>query len=306
MNNGIYYEEIESIIKKQEISKKARILEENYDTVCNYWNIGRLIVDAQGGMEKSKYGDKLIKEWSKELTSKYGKGYNYSNLVRFRQFYQLFPILATVSQVSWSHIVEVLPLKDKNKMNYYINLCINNRLSVRNLRYAIKDNTYERLVNKPLKVEIVSTNKEYDILDELQNPILIKLKNNEDITSEYDLEEIIYAQLNLIFRQLGKGFTYVDRQVKLTDGNKNYFIDLLLFNIELNSYVVVELKLRELRKEDKAQVEFYLNLVDKSFKKATQNKTIGIIISKKQDKFIANFIRSNKLFPLTYKLEKVS
>lgn len=114
------------------------------------------------------------------------------------------------------------------------------------------------------------------------------------------------SQLNLIFRQLGKGFTYVDRQVKLTDGNKNYFVDLLLFNIELNSYVVVELKLRELRREDKAQVEFYLNLVDKSFKKATQNKTIGIIISKKQDKFIANFIRSNKLFPLTYKIEKVS
>ena len=148
MQEQEYYREIEHIIKKQEINKKRRILEENSDTLMNYWNIGRLLVEAQGGEARAKYGNGLIKKWAILYTEKYGKGYNYTNLSRFRQFYQVVPILATVSQLSWSLIVEILPIKEENKRNYYINLCIKNNLSVRELRCEIKNNSYERLIDK--------------------------------------------------------------------------------------------------------------------------------------------------------------
>ena len=121
MNEQQCYEEIEHLIKKNEISKRVRKLEENYSLVETYWHIGKIIVEAQGGSTRAKYGNELIKKWSIKLTELYGKGYNYTNLSRFRQFYMLFLNLATVSQLSWSIICVLLPIKDENKRNFYIN-----------------------------------------------------------------------------------------------------------------------------------------------------------------------------------------
>ena len=121
MNEQQCYEEIEHLIKKNEISKRVRKLEENYSLVETYWHIGKIIVEAQGGSSRAKYGNELIKKWSIKLTELYGKGYNYTNLSRFRQFYMLFLNLATVSQLSWSIICVLLPIKDENKRNFYIN-----------------------------------------------------------------------------------------------------------------------------------------------------------------------------------------
>lgn len=119
MNN--YYEEINRLVKRLEVNKRARIYQENNDVLVTYWNIGKLIVEAQGGEARAKYGNELIKKWSEELTKLYGKGYDYTNLSRFRQFYLTFPKLGPVAQVSWTTIVKLLPVKDENKRNYYIN-----------------------------------------------------------------------------------------------------------------------------------------------------------------------------------------
>lgn len=143
-----YYNEIENYIKKNEVSKKARIFEENRSTLENYWNIGRLLVEAQGGEKHAKYGNGLIKEWSIKYTEKYGRGYDATNLSRFRQFYLYFPILGPLGQISWTNIRILLPIKDENKRNYYINLCLKRNLSKRELIKEIKDNSYERLVKK--------------------------------------------------------------------------------------------------------------------------------------------------------------
>ena len=125
MNEETYYNEIEHLIKKNEISKRARRLEENNDTVTNYWNVGRLIVEAQGGESRAKYGNELIKKWSVRLTEQYGKGYDATNLRKFRQFYNSFPKCAALQRtLSWTHYKRLLPIKDENKRNYYINLCI--------------------------------------------------------------------------------------------------------------------------------------------------------------------------------------
>ena len=202
--------------------------------------------------------------------------------------------------LTWSHIREILPIKDKSKRNYYINLCIEKSLSKRKLIEEIKSNSYERLINKPNSVELIVPKKEYNILDDMKNPIIIKLEKNREIKSEKDLEITILSEIEFILTQLGRGFTFVGSQYKIN----NYYIDILLFNYELNSFVVVELKTRKLKVEDKAQVEMYMRLVDENLKKSTQNKTIGIIISKEQEDYVVNFVKSNDLIPLIYEIVK--
>ena len=303
MNNEKYYEEIEHLIKKSEIGKRARVLEENNNTVTTYWNVGRLIVEAQGGEKYAKYGNELIKKWSVRLTEQYGKGYDATNLRKFRQFYILFPKCAALRRtLSWTHYKRLLPIKDENRRNYYINLCIKNNLSERELTKEIKSNSYERLVNKPEKIDII-TNPKYTITTNMKDPIIIEV--DKEIISEQDLELSILANLDFFFKQLGEGFLYAGHQFKVSNGIKNYYIDILLFNLNLNCYVIVELKLRSLKKEDKAQIEYYMKLADENIKLPHHNKTIGIIITKESDKLIVNFIKSEEIIPLTYKLEQI-
>ena len=297
-----YFDEVNSYVKKVEIGKAIRETDANMELVECYWNVGRLIVEAQGGKEKAKYGDELLKKWAEKLTKEYGKGYDYSNLRRFRKFYLVFSICAPVEhRLTWTLIKVLLPIKDENKRNYYINLCNTNNLSRRELEREIKNNSYERLEHKPDKIDVVVPTKVPAITNNFKNPILLKLKDKE-IKSESDLEKLIYSQLSYVFLQLGNGFMWVGSQYKVSDGNKNHFIDMLLYNVKYNCYVVVEIKCRKLKKEDKGQVEFYMNLVNNFVKEPSNNPTIGIIITKDQDKFVANFVRSEKVVPLTYEL----
>ena len=299
-----YYDEINNYVKKAEIGKSIRESNANRELVECYWNVGRLIVEAQGGKEKAKYGNSLLKKWAEKLTKEYGKGYDYSNMRRFRKFYLAFPNCAPLElNLTWTLLKVILPLKDVNKKNYYINLCLSNNLSRRELEKEIKSNSYERLENKPDKIDIVVSTSIPSITSNLKNPILLNL-NGKEIKSESDLEKLIYSQLNYVFLQLGSGFMWVGNQYKISDGNKIYFIDMLLYNIKYNCYVVVEIKCRNLKKEDKGQVEFYMNLMDKYVKEPINNPTIGIIITKEQDKLVDSFIKSDKLVPLTYELVK--
>ena len=266
-----------------------------------YWNVGRLIVEAQGGSLRAKYGNELIKKWSVKLTELYGRGYDYTNLSRFRKFYLCFPILGPVGQLSWTHYRYLLSIENENKRNYYINLCIKNNLSKRELINEIKSNSYERLVDKSEKIEI-EIPKKNSITTNMKNPIIIPV--GHEVKNEHDLELSILANLDYFFKQLGNGFLYAGHQYKINDGKNNYYIDILLFNYELNCFIVVELKTRSLRKEDKAQIQFYMKLVDEIIKKPFHNKTIGIIISKESDNFIVNFVKSNDIIPLYYELQK--
>ena len=300
----IYLDEANEYIKRVEIGKSIREAKANRELVECYWNVGRLIVEAQGGKEKAKYGNELIKKWAERLTKDYGKGYDYTNLSRFRQLYLYFPIIGPLGQqLNWTIIRMILPIKDENKRNYYINLCITNNLSKRELEREMKNNSYERLEYKPNKIDIIVPSKVQNITESFMNPILLKLKDKE-IKNEKDLEKLIYSQLSYVFLQLGNGFAWIGNQYKVSDGNKNYFIDMLLYNIKYNCYVVVEIKCRKLRKEDKGQVEFYMNLVNNYVKEPGNNPTIGIIITKEQDNFVANFVRSEKVIPLTYEIVK--
>ena len=136
----------------------------------------------------------------------------------------------------------------------------------------------------------------------MKNPIIIPIQR--EVKNEHDLELNILANLDFFFKQLGEGFLYAGHQYKITENNHNYYIDILLFNIEINSYVVVELKLRNLKKEDKAQIEFYMKLIDKQVKKPYHNKTIGILITKESNEFVVNYVKNDTIIPLDYKLLK--
>ena len=297
-----YFDVATNYVKKAEIGKSIREANTNRELVECYWNVGRLIVEAQGGKDKAKYGNELLKKWAEKLTKEYGKGYDYTNLKRFRQFFLEFPIGGPVAhQLTWTNICKILPIKDENKRNYYINLCITNNLSKRELEREIKNNSYERLDHKTDKTDIIVPSKVQSITDNFMNPILLKLKDKE-VKNELDLEKLIYSQLSYVFLQLGNGFSWIGNQYKVSDGNNNYFIDMLLYNYKYNCFVVVEIKCRKLKKEDKGQVEFYMKLVDEYVKEPSNNPTIGIIITKEQDKFVANFVRSEKLIPLTYEI----
>ena len=153
-----YYNEIKNELINNEIYKKVKDYSKNRSDLETYYNVGKLLIEAQGGEDRAKYGDKLIKEYSKKLITDVGKQYNYKTLLKIRKFYLFYQKVATVSrQLTWSHYIELLKFDDFNIINYYINISINQNLSVRELRTKIKSNEYERLDDDPkinLKIKI--------------------------------------------------------------------------------------------------------------------------------------------------------
>ena len=238
-----------------------------------------------------------------KIKEKYGKGYDETNLRRFRVFYIRFSKQGSLShKLTWTHYRYIIPIKNENERNYYINLCIEQNLSVRELKQELSNKSYDRLINKPEKIELITNNQNQNILQNLKNPIILNISKNETINNEKELQLIILAQLQTFFLQLGNGFTLVGNEYKIINDGKHYYIDILLFNVKSLCYIVVELKFRELRQTDKGEIELYMNLVDKHIKESFHNKTIGIIISKEQDNFIATYVGEDNIIPLTYKI----
>ena len=139
-----YFKNIEELIVENEARKRATVLKDNTNTLLTYWNIGKLIVEAQGGEKRAKYGNNLIKEWGEKLSEKYGKNYGKSNLNKMRKFYITFPIVdALRPQLTWTHYRTLLTIKNENERNYYINLVILNNLSSRELEKEIKNKAFD-------------------------------------------------------------------------------------------------------------------------------------------------------------------
>ena len=216
-----------------------------------------------------------------------------------RQFYWLIEKgVAMPHQLSWSHILVLLPLKNKNEINYYINLAENLNLSYRELHERIKNKEYERLDDKT-KEKLISS-KETSVVDFVKNPIIIKNNSNKEIISEKVLQNIILENIPAFLKELGNGFTFVENEYKIKIGNRYNYIDLLLYNIKFNCYAVVELKVTELKKEHIGQIEVYMNYIDKNLREINQDKTIGIIICKKDNKFIMEYCSDSRILAREY------
>ena len=295
-----YYSEIKQELLNNEIYKKVKDYSKNKSDLETYYKVGKLIVEAQGGETRAKYGDKLIKEYSKKLMQEINKKYSYRNLNYMRKFYLLFKdekMNALRSQLTWTHYRELLKIKNMDEIEYYIKISIEQNLSYRELRNKIKLNEYERL-DESTKLKLIRK-EENKIEDYIKNPIVIKNRGYE-IVSEKILKQLILEDIDNFLKELGTGFSYIGNEYRIRVGEKYNYIDLLLFNIKYNCYVVIELKITELKKEHIGQIETYMNYVDKNIKTINQDKTIGIIIVKKENKFIMEYCSDERIFSSKY------
>ena len=283
-----YYDQIKERLVDVEIQNKVKDYSKNKYTLEKYYEIGKLLIEAQGGEKRAKYGDGLIKEYASKLQQELDKKYTDRYLRNMRQFYLSFEIWKSLtSKLSWSHIMELMHLDIKDKINYYVDRTLQNNLSVRKLRSLIKSKEYERIPEHTRNKLI--TKEEINITDVVPNPIVINNPNNADVVKEKVLQQLILEDIPSFLEQLGSGFTFIKNEYPIKLGDTYNYIDILLFNYIYNCFVVVELKLNELRKEYIGQIETYVNYIDNNVKQINHNKTIGIIVSKLNNKYVIKY-----------------
>ncbi len=296
-----YYNEIKKELVNNEVYKKAKDYSKNRNDLSTYYNVGKLLIEAQGGKKRAKYGDNLIKEYSKRLTKELGAKYSYRNLMNMRKFYLIFKdekVNAMRSQLSWTHYRELLKLNDINEINYYIETSIKQNLSYRALHKKIQNREYQRLDNKTK--EKLTRKEESKVEDFIKNPILIRNNLGVEEVSEKVLRQLILEDLDNFMTELGEDFCYIKNEYKIKLGNTYNYIDLLLFNIKYNCYVVIELKVTELKKEHIGQINMYMNYIDRNIKRPEHNPTIGIIICKKDNYFVIEYSSNPYIFRTLY------
>ena len=302
MNNN-YYNEIKNELLNNEVYKRVKDYSKNRNELSTYYNVGKLLIEAQGGEDRAKYGDSLIKEYSLKLSQEIGKKYNITTLKRMRQFYLMIEKGAPMAhQLTWSHYCELLSLKDVNEIEYYIKISSEQYLSKRKLREKIKNKEYQRL-DDDTKLKLVNR-EEISIGDTIKNPIIIKNKlgiDKENI-SEKILQRLILEDIPSFLDELGEGYCFIRNEYKIKINNTYNYIDLLLFNIKYNCYVVVELKVTEVRKEHIGQIQIYMNYIDKHIKGITNNKTIGIIVARRDNHYYIEYSSDKRIYTRDYEI----
>ena len=293
-----YYNEIKNKLIENEIYEKAKDYSKEKHRVITYFETGKLLHEAG-----SVYGKDIIGQYANKLQIEVGKKYNKRTLFRMRQFYISFSdakVSPMATQLNWSHYTELLPIKDKEKMMYYLNITINNNLTKRELRNKIRDNEYERLPEQT-KYKLI-LNEETSVDDLIKEPIILKNSNNYENISEKILQRLILEDIPSFLKELVNGFTFIENEYKIKIGDRYNYIDLLLFNYEFNCFVVVELKVTELKKEHIGQIEIYMNYIDTNLKRIEHGKTIGIIICKKNNKYVIEFCSDKRIIAKSYEL----
>ena len=296
-----YYNEIKNKLIDNEVYKRVKNYSKNRNEISTYYEVGRLLIEAQGGENRAKYGDGLIKEYSERLTKDLGKKYSITSLKYMRMFYILYEKSPTLSdQLTWSHYKEILKFNDINEINYYISIIESYNLSVRELRERIKNKEYQRLDDNA-KLKLINK-EEVNVSDFIKNPIVIKNKYNYDIEniSEKMLQRLILEDIPSFLKELGDGFSFIENEYRIKIGDTYNYIDLLLFNYIYNCFIVIELKVCELKKEHIGQIEVYMNYIDKHIKSINQDKTIGIIISRRDNHYYIEYSSDNRIYTRDY------
>ncbi len=290
-----YYNDIKQELINNEINRKVKNYSINRSDLNTYYNVGKLLLEAG-----NTYGESIIKEYSIRLISELGKGYSQRNLRNMRQFYKISEKWQTLSaKLSWSHFCEILWFDD-NKFLYYIKITEEQNLSIRQLRGKIKSKEYERL-DESTKNKLIKR-EESNVFDFIKSPILIKNNYNYEAVSEKTLQQLILEDISSFMKELGNNFSFIDSEYKIKLGDRYNYIDLLLYNIEFNCYVVVELKVTEFKKEHIGQIQIYMNYIDNNLRKVNQDKTIGIIICKKDNKYVIEYCSDDRIISREYEL----
>ena len=293
-----YYEKIKNELINNEVYKKVKDYSKNRSDLNTYYKVGKLLNDAG-----KSYGEGIIKKYSDKLTKEFGRKYNYRNLFIMRKFYIIFKdenVNALRSQLSWTHYRELLTLNNINEIKYYIKIAETQNLSYRKLRKRIKSREYERLDDKT-KEKLINKEK-INAGDLIKDPILIRNKFDTDKISEKMLMSFILEDIPSFLKQLGEGFTFIENEYPIKIGDRYNYIDILLYNIYDNCYVVIELKINEIKKEHIGQIETYMNFIDKNLRTVNQGPTIGIIVCKKKNGYLFKYVTNEKIYEREYKL----
>ncbi len=293
-----YYDEIKNELINNEINRKIKNYSINQSDLNTYYNVGKMLNEAG-----KHYGEGIINTYSKKLKYDLSKNYSTRLLYRMLKYYtfvsdEKMPTLS--AKLSWSHYDEILKFDNINKIIYYIKITEEQNLSVRELRAKIKLNEYERL---PIDARTKLIKKEEsNITDFVKNPILIRNSHNYEIVSEKIMQKLILEDIENFLIELGIGFTFIKSEYPIKLGNRYNYIDILLYNIKYKCYVIVELKVTELKKEHIGQIQLYMNYVDTNIKSIEENKTIGIIICKQDNKYVIKYSSDKRIISRTYEL----
>ncbi len=297
MNEVISMEFYENIKKLMNESRQHVLTYVNTTMLFTYWNIGKMIVEEQGGSSKAKYGDKLISELSKQMTFDFGKGFDERNLRKIRQFFLMYPIWDSVRpELSWTHYRTLMRIEEQEIRDFYMEEAIKSNWSVRQLERQISTCAYSRVIaNKQNIVDIIDNTLneivKYEPNTVIKDPYMLEflgLDNNVEIL-EKDLEEALINHLQKFLLELGRGFCFVARQKRITFDNEHYFIDLVFYNAILKCYIVIDLKTTKLSHESLGQIDLYRNYYDEEVKMPDDNPTIGLLLVTEQDKLVAKY-----------------
>ena len=291
-----YYNEIKNKLIDNEIYSNVKDYSKERYRVKIYFEVGKLLSDAG-----KHYGEDIIGKYSIKLMHEIGKMYNKKLLFKMRQLYMLLSnekVAPMVRQLSWSHCLILLPIKNINEINYYINQVCESNLSKRQLQDLVKSKEYDRL-DENTKSKLIK-HESIIVSDFIKNPIIIKNSNNYKNISEKILQKLILEDIECFMKELGNSFCFIGSEYKIKIGDKYNYIDLLLYNIKFKCYVVIELKITELKKEHIGQIQTYMNYIDKNMKTIEENETVGIIIVKKNDKYIMEYCSDERILTREY------
>lgn len=277
----------------------------NQAMVSTYWQIGKRIVEEeQQGQTRAEYGKQLLKELSAALTEEFGKGFSVQNLYSFRQFFLTFPeIFSTPWRIlTWSHYKRIMHVVNEDARNWYLKEASEQMWSYATLNRNIATQYYERLLlsqnKEPVVDEMKKLTKGFDAdkLEFIKNPIVTEFLGIAPNKSflETELEKAILAKLENFLLELGKGFSFVERQKLVRTESKNYYIDLVFYNFRLKCFVLIDLKVGQIAHEDVGQMEMYVNMFDENVRGTDDNPTLGIVLCSETDADIARYLLNDK------------
>jgi len=307
-----YIQDIKQILQQARQKTYAAV---NVAMVEAYWQIGRRIVEEeQQGEARAAYGEGLLKELALALTEEFGKGFSAPNLRNFRQFYLTYPdwkICYTLcSKLSWSHNRLIMRIENEKARDWYLEEASTQAWSVRVLERNINSLYYERLLSSTDKKEAVKENttlEKQSPQDFIKDPYIFEFLNIPQTHrfSEADLETALIENLQQFLLELGKGFSFVGRQFRITTETKHFFIDLVFYNYLLKCFVLIDLKIGELTHQDTGQMDMYIHMFDDLKLSEGDNPTIGVILCSEKDETIVKYSipkENRQLFASKYRL----
>ncbi len=305
----VFYEHIKGILAN---ARKKVYSAANFVMVDAYWNIGKSIVEQQGGEARAEYGMQLIKELSVRMTSDFGKGFTVSNLKNMRQFYLTFPkSYALRSELSWTHYRLLMRVENENARQFYLEECVKSAWSTRQLERQINSFFYERLLSSRNIEQVANEIKALEPArtpeDIIRDPYMLEFLGLEQRDSFYesDLEQTLIDHLQRFLLELGRGFSFVARQKRFTFDGEHFFIDLVFYNYILKCFVLIDLKTGKLTHQDIGQMQMYVNYYTREMMNEGDNLPIGIVLcADKSDTVVKYTLPENntQIYAAKYKL----